>query len=230
MEIGHVVEVAVADVREVPEHVRRPERLVAEPGRDVAREVERHLHAQQLLQLVLGRDGLLLLPAGFDRLSRLAHGLERRVDVRRERGARVSAARDHVGVGTADLDRVLRRDDRAERVAQQGEALQPERLSKQVDVAGEDVERQRRGIDPLAAPLPALVHVEQPELVAERVEVGPKRAVVEPRPAVQHDHREAVADLLDVQRDAVRELDVQLFASLQSSPVPTSTASGGSRS
>jgi hypothetical protein len=98
---------------------------------------------------------------------------------------------------------VLRRDDRAERVAEEGELVELERLGEQVDVAGEDVERQRGGIDPLAAPLPALVDVKQLEVVAERVEVGPKRAVVEPGAAVEHDHREAVADLLDVQRDAV---------------------------
>ena len=118
--------------------------------------------------LVLGRDRLLLLPAGCDRHPRLAHGLERCVDIRLERRTRVSATRDHVCVGTADLDRVLRRDDRAERVAEQREALQLERVREQVDVTREDVERQRRGIDALAAPLTAFVYVEQPELVTER--------------------------------------------------------------
>jgi hypothetical protein len=51
--------------------------------------------------------------------------------------------------------------------------------------------------------LPALVDVQQPELVTERIEEGPEHAVVEPRPAVKHDQRKPVADLDDVERDAV---------------------------
>ena len=93
-------------------------------------------------------------------------------------------------------------------MAEQGEPLQLERFREQVDVAGEDVERQRRGIHPLAAPLAALVHVEQPELVTERVEVGPKPSVVEPRPAVEDDHRKAVPDLFDEERHAVLQTHI----------------------
>jgi hypothetical protein len=115
-------------------------------------------------------------------------------------------------------------------VAEQGEALEPERLGEQIDVPCEDVERERGRIDALAEPLSTLVDVEQPKLVPERVEVGPKAGVVEPGPTVEDDQRQAVADLLDVERDTVGELDFQLLASLQSSPVPTSTASGGSSS
>ena len=100
---------------------------------------------------------------------------------------------------------MLGRDDRAEGVPEQREAVEPERLGEQVDVAGEDLERERRRIDALAAPLSALVDVEQPELVAERVEVRPEHGVVEPGPAVQHDQREAGADLLDEETDSVRE-------------------------
>ena len=84
----------------------------------------------------------------------------------------------------------------------------PSAASEQVDVAGEDVERERLGVDPVAAPLAALVDVQQPELVAERVEPRPEHRVVEAGPAVQHDQREAVADLLDEQPVAVGELDV----------------------
>jgi len=47
-------------------------------------------------------------------------------------------------------------------------------------------------------------------------------------PAVEHDQREPFPELLDEQGDAVCELDLQLFASFQSSPTPMSTASGGS--
>ena len=43
--------------------------------------------------------------------------------------------------GRAELGRVAGGDDRAERVAEQREAVEPERVGEQVDVAGEDVER-----------------------------------------------------------------------------------------
>ena len=163
-------------------------------------------------------------------------------------------------------------DDRAERVAEQCEAVELEGLGQQVDVPGEDLERERRGVDPLGATLPALVDVEQAVLVAERVEVGPEHRVIQTRPAVQNDQRKAAADLLDVEVVAVRqhELHAELnstlllpspwalpvtaaavgdaadnresrrgprsgpdfhdLASCQSSPAPTSTARGGSRS
>jgi hypothetical protein len=52
------------------------------------------------------------------------------------------------------------------------------------------------------------VDVEQPELVPEGVEPGGKVRMVEPRPAVENDHGEAFAHLVDEQRDAVRELDL----------------------
>ena len=77
------------------------------------------------------------------------------------------------------------RDDRAEGVAEQREAIELERLGEQVDVPREDLEAERRRIDPLALPLPALVDVEDTKLLAERVQPGPKVRVVEPRPAVE---------------------------------------------
>ena len=49
----------------------------------------------------------------------------------------------------------------------------------------------------------ALVDVEEPELVRQRVEPGPEHRVVEPRPTVQDEQREPVAELLDEERDPV---------------------------
>ena len=71
------------------------------------------------------------------------------------------------------------------------------RLCEQVDVAREDLQRERRRIDALAAALAALVHVEQAELVAERIEPRPEHRVVHARAAVEDDEREALADFLD---------------------------------
>ena len=116
-------------------------------------------------------------------------------------------------------------------MAEQSEPLERERVCEQVDVAGEDVERERGGVDPLAAALAALVDVEDAELLRERIEPRPQVRVVKSRPAVKDDQREAVAGkILYEERVPVVELDVQLLASCQSSPTPMSTASGGSRS
>jgi hypothetical protein len=117
-------------------------------------------------------------------------------------------------------------------VAEEGEALESTCLREPVDIAGEDLEAERRRVDPFAPPLAALVHVKHAALVTERVEPGPEVCVVEARPAVEDDQRDALAapDLFDEQRVAVSEADVQLLASCQSSPTPMSTASGGSRS
>jgi hypothetical protein len=82
-------------------------------------------------------------------------------------------------------------------MAQKGEAVEHERLGEQVDVACEHLERERLRVDPLAPSLAALVHVEEAKLVAERIEPGPEGRVVEPRPAVEDDQREAAPDLLD---------------------------------
>jgi hypothetical protein len=117
-------------------------------------------------------------------------------------------------------------------VAEQSEALERQRFGHQVDVAREAFEGERRRVDALAAPLAALVDVQQAELVAERGEPRLRGGVIEPGPAVEDDQREPVggAGLLDEQGVAVGEPDVYDFASFQSSPIPTSTASGGSRS
>ncbi len=101
------------------------------------------------------------------------------------------------------------RDDRAEGVAEEREAVELERLRQPVDVPREDLEGERRRIDTLALPLSALVDVEDAELLAERVEPGPQVRVVEPRPAVEDDQRQPrLADGLDEHRVAVGELDV----------------------
>ena len=116
-------------------------------------------------------------------------------------------------------------------MAEQREAVEPEGLGKQVDIAREDLEAEGRRVDALALPLSALVDVEDAELLAERVEPRAQVLVVEPRPAVKHHEGEPlITHRFHEKRVSVRELDVQLFASFQSSPTPTSTASGGSRS
>src|SRR5205085_5790705 len=66
-------------------------------------------------------------------------------------------------------------------------------------------ERERLRVDALAPPLAALVDVEQAELVPERVEPRAEHRVVEPRPAVEDDEREAAPDLLDEHAVAVGE-------------------------
>ena len=140
-------------------------------------------------QLVVRADVLLLLPRFGDRPAALAHRLERSLDVGQHRSAFVGSTRDDVRCCGADVRGVPGRDDRAEGMAEQREAPYPERLGEQVDVAREDVEREGRGVDPIAPALAALVHVEQAELVSERVEPGSEHRVVHPRPAVEDDHR-----------------------------------------
>jgi len=85
---------------------------------------------------------------------------------------------------------VTRRNDRAERVPEQRERVETERLGGEIHVPGEHVQGQARRLDPLAAPLAPLVDVEQPEVVRERIQPGPEVLMVEPRPAVQHEDRE----------------------------------------
>ena len=70
-------------------------------------------------------------------------------------------------------------------MAEQCEALELERLGEQVDVPCEDLEAERRRIDPLALPLSALVDIEDSELLGERVEPGAQVRVVEPRPTME---------------------------------------------
>jgi len=103
---------------------------------------------------------------------------------------------------------VPRRDDRTEGVAEERETVQAERFGEQVDVVREAVEAQRRWVDAIASALSPLVDVEQPELVREWVEPGRHVGVVEAWPAVQDDHREAFAHLVDEERDAVWKLDM----------------------
>jgi hypothetical protein len=122
-------------------------------------------------------------------------------------------------------------DDRPEGVPEQREPLELEGVREPVDVLREDLEAERARIDPPAPTLPTLVDVEETELGAERVQPGPEVRVVEARPTVEDDQRQPVAaEVVDEERVAVEEPDVQLFASCQSSPTPMSTASGGSRS
>src|SRR5207248_5931286 len=109
--------------------------------------------------------------------------------------------------GRAELRRMPGGDDRAERVAEEREPFEPERLREQVDVAREHVERERGRVDTLAAALSPLVDVEEPELVSERIEPRPEHRVVHPRSAVEDDQREALAELLDEDPVPVRERD-----------------------
>ena len=225
------LEIAVPRTGEVPETLRRVHGALGKPRRDRAVEVERVLYPHQLSAVLRRLDGLLPLPGLRDRLAGLAHLLQRGLDVGHQLRARVAAAGDDVAGGRAEVDGVPGRDDRAERVAEQCEAVEPKRLGEQVDIAREDLQAESRRVDALAPPLSALVDVEDAELLAERVEPRPQVDVVEPSTAVEHDEREPlVAHRFDEERVSVGELDVQLLASFQSSPTPTSTASGGSRS
>src|SRR5919109_63183 len=138
------------------------------------------------------------------------------VGVLHQLAALVAAARDHIRGRGAEVDRVPGRDDRAEGVAEQCEAVETERLGEQVDVAGEDLEAQRLRVDALALPLASLVDVEHAELIAERVEPGTEVRVVEPRPPVEDDEREAALSYrFDEERVAVRQPDVHDFASFE---------------
>ena len=85
--------------------------------------------------------------------------------------------------------------------------LQLQCLGNEVDVTGEDLERQCLRVDALRAPLSALVDVEEAKVLAQRVEVGPEHRVVHPRPAVEHEQRDPLADLLDVDAVAVAQAD-----------------------
>src|SRR5439155_15108911 len=188
--------------------------------------MERQLVAEELHELRVRLDGLLVLPGLGDRLS-VVQRVERGPNVGVESGARITSGRDHVSGRRAELGGVVRRDDRTERMAEQGEAVELERLGQQVDVAGEDLERERGGIDPLRAPLPALVDVEHAVLVAERVEVRPEHRVVESWSAVQPYQRKAAADLLDVEVLAVRQRELHARTLCRSGPVWGQTPASG---
>src|SRR5207247_6212770 len=110
-------------------------------------------------ELRLRLHGLPVLPRLGDRRTVVAERVERGADVRLERGARVAAARDQVAAGGPELDRVGRRDDRPERMPEQPEALELERLRELVDVARQDRQGQSRRIDAIAAALTPLVDV-----------------------------------------------------------------------
>ena len=110
--------------------------------------------------------------------------------------------------GGASFYGVRHRDDRTEGVPEEREPVELERFREKVDVLGEAVEAQTLGIDPFTTALSPLVDVEEPELVSERVEPWGQVRVVEAGAAVEQDHREAFAHLVDEQRNAVGELDV----------------------
>jgi hypothetical protein len=93
-------------------------------------------------------------------------------------------------------------------VAEHREALELERLGESVDVGAELRERELLSRNTVAAPVPALVVEDEPELVRERLEVRNPRRVVAAGTAVDEHEREAVADLVDVEGDAVCEHDV----------------------
>ena len=162
-----------------------------------------------------------------DHLSVVAQRLERGRDIGLERGARIASGRDHVRSRRAELGGVVGRDDRAERMAEHDETIEVEGLGQQVDVPGENLERERRGVDPLGAALAALVDVEHAVLVAQRIEVGPEHRMVQPRPAVEHDQRIAGADLLDVEVVAIRQRDLHAKDPKSFAPRPGSDPGRG---
>ena len=61
-------------------------------------------------------------------------------------------------------------------------------------------------LDPLGDEFRLLYVDERGQGRSERVEVRPKRAVVETRPAVEHDYREAVADLTHEEADPIAKI------------------------
>ena len=93
-------------------------------------EVERQLVAEELHELRVRLDGLLVLPRLGDRFAAVAQRVERGRDIGVERGARVASRGDDVGGGGAELGGVVGGDDRAERVAEQSEAVELEGLGQ----------------------------------------------------------------------------------------------------
>src|SRR5439155_17879471 len=214
LQLGTVVEGAVTHACEVAKHRRRADGFLGVARRRLPVEVEGHLVAKQLLELLFGLDRLLVLPGGGDRFPVLAERVKRRLDVCSKRFAGVATGGDDVGGGGAELSCVIRRDDRAERVTEQREAVELERLGEQVDVPGEDLERQGFRIDAVGAALAALVNVKQAKVVAQRVEVRPEHRVVQTRPAVENDQRKAIAVLHHKQPVTIWEVDFHLPLSL----------------
>jgi hypothetical protein len=164
--------------------------------------VERKLVGEQRADLVgrlrvgLAGPGLLDLLAQLDRLE----ARELLLDMGEEALGRHARGDDRPRRAAREVDRVLQRDERPERVAEDDVALEPERRRERVDVAGVAVERPGVRRRRLRAPLRALVDEQQPMLVAERVETVAEHRVVEARPAVQRDEGEvAAAALLDMQ-------------------------------
>jgi hypothetical protein len=166
--------------------------------------VEGKLHAEQLRRLLVRPDRLLHLPGADDVGALLTEGPECLAQVGFQSRGGVRPAGNHVGGRGAELDRVVRCDYRAEGVAEEGEPVEPEGIGEEVDVPGEDIHGERRGLDALATALAALVDVEDAELFPERIEIGTEHRMVEPGTAVQDDERQALlADLLDEELDAV---------------------------
>jgi hypothetical protein len=91
---------------------------------------------------------------------------------------------------------VLQGDERAEGVAEDRVALEPERAREGIDVAGVLPERpglRRRGVRPA---LGALVDQQEPVLGAQRVEPVAEHRVVEPRAAVEDEERQVAGSAL----------------------------------
>ena len=100
--------------------------------------------------------------------------------------------------------RVLQRQHRAPRMAEQHRCVEIELAADAVDVVqvGGEAHALRVHAGRRASPA-ALVVVNQPVRVGERVEIGREVRLVEIGPAVQHDNGLAVADRADVKRRVV---------------------------
>ena len=58
----------------------------------------------------------------------------------------------------------------------------------------------------IAAALATLIQVQEAEVLGERVQVGPEHGVVDPGAAVEDDEGRPLAELLDVEADAVGQI------------------------
>ena len=148
------------------------------------------------------------------RLERVEVGLDRR----QEPHGRDAAAHDRLGRHARVVDRVLQRDERTVRMPEHRVAVQVHRPRQHDHVLRHPLERPRRLRRPLRPAVRSLIDQQQPELVGQRIQVVGELVMVQPRPAVEHDHGIAGSPFDDEQARVVDADELAVGAHARGSP------------
>ena len=158
--------------------------------------MERHLVMEQPSDLVRRRDARFAFPGRRDLLAQLERleRFERARDTLEVADGRHAAAHDRREGLARVIDRVLKRHERAVRVTEHRVAPKLQGEREHDHVLRHPLERPRARRGGLRSSLRPLVDQQQPNtVVADLIEVVGELVMVEPRPAVQDDQRDAVS-------------------------------------